>query len=107
MASVRAVSKRVRRRNQDVIHVNSQPSFSNHIPERIVHESLEGGGGIGKTEEHDGWFKKAFMDDEGCFPLISFFDVDVVVPPTNIKLWEDGGVSDLVNEVRDQGKCYV
>ena len=33
-------------RDEEVIHVDDKPSFSDHVPERIIHESLEGGGGV-------------------------------------------------------------
>ena len=43
--------------NQEVIHVDDEPSFSNHVVERVVHESLESGGGVGKSKEHDSGLK--------------------------------------------------
>ena len=42
------------------------------------------------------------MGDEGCFPLVSISDADVVVSPLYIKLGEDLGILYLVNEVLDQ-----
>ena len=36
----------VQGRDEKVSHVDNEPSFSNHVPERIIHESLEGGGGV-------------------------------------------------------------
>ena len=41
----------------EVVHVNDKPSFSDHVTERIVHESLKGGRGVGESKEHDSGFK--------------------------------------------------
>ena len=37
--------------DEEVIHVDDKPSFCNHIAKRVVHKTLEGGGGIGKAED--------------------------------------------------------
>ena len=42
------------------------------------------------------------MGDEGCFPLVSIPDVNVVVSPSDIKFGEDLGIFHLANEVLDQ-----
>ena len=44
------------------------------------------------------------MGDEGGFPLVSVFDADVVVAPTNVKLGEDFCIFELIDEVGDQGE---
>ena len=43
--------------DEQVIHVDDVPSFSDHVSEQIVHETLKGGWGVAKTKEHDGWLK--------------------------------------------------
>ena len=48
--SVRGVDK-------EVVHVDDEPSFGNHVVERVVHKSLKSGGGIGESEEHNSGFK--------------------------------------------------
>ena len=32
--------------DEEAIHVDNQPSFSNHVSEGVIHESLESGRGI-------------------------------------------------------------
>jgi len=91
----------VRGEDKEVIHVDDEPSFCDHVPKGVVHESLESGRGVGEAEEHNSRFKEAFMDDEGGFPLVSIFDVDVVVAPPNIELCEDFSVPEFINEVGD------
>ena len=41
---------------------------------------------------------------EGGLPLISFFDVDVVIPPLNIHLGEILGSFQFINEGEDEGE---
>ena len=42
------------------------------------------------------------MGNEGCLPLISILDANVVVSPLDVKLGEDLGIFYLVDEVLDQ-----
>ena len=79
--------------DEEIIHIDDEPSFGNHVTERVVHETLEGGGRVGKPEEHHGRFEKSFMGDKGCFPLVTVFDLHVVIPPPNVELGEDLGIS--------------
>ena len=85
--------------DEEVVHVNDEPSFCNHIPEQVGHESLESGGGIGHAKEHDSGFVESLVDNEGGLPLVAFLDPDVVISPSYIKLGEDLGVFEFVNEV--------
>ena len=79
--------------DEEVIHVDNEPSFGNHIAEGVIHESLECGRGVGETEEHDGGFEEPLMGDEGGFPLVSILDMDIVVSPSYIEFGEDFGIS--------------
>ena len=62
------------------------------------------GGGVGHAEEHDSGFVKSSVGDEGGFPLVAFFYLDIVISPLHIKLGEDLGVFKFVDEVGDQGE---
>ena len=44
------------------------------------------------------------MGNEGSFPLVTFLDSDVVISPLYIKLGEDLGIFEFVNEIGDQGE---
>jgi hypothetical protein len=94
----------VRGEDQEIIHVNYEPSFGNHITEGVVHESLKSEGGVIHAKEHDCRFKEAFMSDEGTFPLISVLDADVVIAPSNIEFDEDLSSFEFIDEVQDKGK---
>ena len=104
MASPFSVGLWIGRDDEKVVHVDDEPSFSNHILEGVIHESLERSRRVAKAEEHDSGFKKSFVCDEGCFPLVAVFDADIVVSPTNIELSEVASIFQLVHEVRDEGK---
>ena len=71
-----------------VIHIDLQPFFSEHVSKDMVHECLQCGGCIIESEEHDGGFEEPHGSNEGSFPLVLLSNVDVVVPPMNVKFGE-------------------
>ena len=75
--------------DEEVIHIDNEPSFGDHVAEGVVHKALEGGGGIGEAEEHDGGFKESLVSDEGRLPLMTVLDSYVVIPPSYVELSED------------------
>src|ERR1700759_5344580 len=88
--------------DENVIHINDNTSFINDILEKIIHHGLKGSRTVGKTKEHDKWFKQASIGSEGCFPFISFLHSDIVVPPPNIKFGEVLGFFEFVDQVRNE-----
>ena len=90
--------------NEEVIHVNDKPPFRDHIMKRVIHEALESGGGIDETEEHYCRFAESFMGDKGSFPLMSIFDSDIIVSPSNVELDEGFRPLEFIDEVRNEGK---
>ena len=85
--------------DEEVIHVNDEPSFCNHIPERVGHKSLKNGRRIGHAEEHDSGFIEPSVGNEDSLPLVAFLDSDIVISPLYIKLGEDLAIFEFVNEV--------
>ena len=85
--------------DEEVIYVDDKPSFCNHIPERVRHELLESGGRVGHAEEHNSGFIESPVGNESGFPLVSLLDSDVVISPSYIKLGEDLGIFEFVDEV--------
>ena len=71
---------------EEVIHVDDEPSFSDHVTEGVIHEALECGGRVGETEEHGCGFEKTFVGDKGSFPLVTVFDLNIVVAPLDVEL---------------------
>ena len=88
--------------NEEVIHIDDEPSFSDHVLKGVVHELLECGRGVTETKEHNGGFKESFVHDKGHLPLVAILDVDVIVPPMKIKLSEVVSIFQLVHEVGDE-----
>ena len=70
----------------------------------MIHESLEHGGGIAESKEHDGRFEQSHWSDEGSLPLVFFSDANVVVSPANIKLGEQGGFFHVINKFWNKGE---
>ena len=95
---------RVGGEDEEVIHVDNEPSFGDHIVEGVIHESLERGRGVGEAEEHDSGFEEPLMGDEGGFLLVSVLDTDIVVSPSYVELGKDLGVSEFIYEVGDEGE---
>ena len=94
----------VGRGDEEVIHVDDEPPFSDHISEGIIYESLECSRGVIKAKEHDSGFKESFVGDEGCLPLVTVFNVDIVIPPLNVELSEVACVFQLIYKVGDEGE---
>ena len=94
----------VRGEDQEIIHVDEEPSFSDHVVEGVVHETLEGGRRVGHPEEHYKGFEESSVCCKRSFPLVSVFDMHVVVPPTDVELGEDLRSLEFVDEVGDKGE---
>ena len=62
-----------------VVHVDLKPFIYKHICKDMVHESVEGGGSIAESKEHDGVFEESHGSNESGFPLIFLPDVNVVI----------------------------
>ena len=87
-----------------VVHIDLEPSFCDHIGENMVHERLKSRRGVTEPKEHYGGFKEAERSDERCFPLVFLLDANVVVAPMNIKLGEQCRVLHIVDQLRDEGE---
>jgi len=65
---------------------------------------LKGGWAVGHTKEHYQRFEQASIGPEGCFPLVSRLNADIIETPTNIQLGEVSGSVELRYEFGDQWK---
>ena len=92
----------IRGGNGEVIHVDDEPYFNDHVLEEVIHKVLECGREVVKAKEHDHGFKKSFVSDEDCFPLMAILDTDVIVSPMNIEFRKVMSIFQLVHEVRDK-----
>ena len=87
-----------------VIHIDLKPLLWEHICKDMVHESLEGGGGVAESKEHDSGFEESHGGNKSGLPLIFLPDVNVVISPTNIKFGEQGGLFHVIDEFQDEGE---
>src|SRR5712672_921245 len=90
--------------DEHVVHVHCQPAFSDFFLEDGVHHGLEGGGGVGHSEEHNRRFVKSFVSDEGGLPFVAFSNAHVVVSPPDVKLCKEFLHSDAVDQLGNEGK---
>src|SRR6266481_5460881 len=61
---------------------------------------------VGETKVHDQGFEKSTVHLEGCFPLITLFDMHIVISPTYVQLREvlGFGFRNLVDNIGDEGE---
>ena len=99
----------VKRVDKEVVHVDNEPSFCDHIMKGVIHELLKDGKGIGKAKEHYGWFEESFMGNESSLPLVPIFDMDIVISPMNVELGENLCPLEFINKVGDEweGVCIM
>ena len=87
-----------------IVHIDFKPLFWEHIHKDMAHESLEGGGSIAESKEHDSGFEESHGGDESGLPLIFLSDVNVVISPTNVKFGEQSRLLHVIDEFQDEGK---
>ena len=75
--------------------------------EEVIHETLECGSGVSETEEHDNGFEEAFVSDKGGLSLVTIFDADIVIAPTDIKLGKELASLSLSRRLEIRGRGYI
>ena len=85
-----------------IVHINFKLLFSDYISTDVIHEYLECGWCITEAKGHYCGFKEPEGSDECSFPLICLTELNVVIPPMDIKLGKEGRVIHVINEFRDK-----
>ena len=80
-----------------VVHVDLEPLFRDHVCKDMIHKCLEGQWSIAETKEHDCGFIEAKWSNERSLPLILFANVNVVITPSYIKFGEEGGILHVID----------
>jgi hypothetical protein len=88
--------------NGNVVHVDGEPSLGNLFSEDGIHHHLECCGGVGEAKEHYHWFEKSFWGEEGGLPLVPWFDFNIIVPPADVELREEGAATEAVDGLWDE-----
>ena len=64
--------------DEDVIEVHQYTNIE-QVTKDIIHEALESGGCVGKSERHYTPFEGAVASLESCLPFIALLDLDQMV----------------------------
>jgi hypothetical protein len=75
--------------DEQVVHINDEPPFSDKVAEEVVHECLEHGGGVAEAEEHDGGLEETKGSDECCLPVVLRSDQYIIISPAHVHLSEN------------------
>jgi hypothetical protein len=65
----------------------------------MIHEALEGGGGITQAKGHDKKIIVSFMSSKGSLRNVCLFHTDLVVARTKIKFSKELGTTQFIQEV--------
>src|SRR5260221_12150762 len=87
--------------NEYVIHITDSLIAVDEGAADVVHHGLEGGRCVAQSEEHDEWLKESSVHGEGCLPLVSFFEIDIVEAPVEVQCREPFHVAQPSDHVRD------
>ncbi|KAG6892218.1 hypothetical protein C0993_004517, partial [Termitomyces sp. T159_Od127] len=90
--------------DENVIKVYAHYTFSNEVPEDVVHHGLEGGQAISESKKHKKRFKQSPVGPEGSLPLISLMNAHIVVTPLDIQFCEVLCPSEVIDELRNEGE---
>jgi len=71
-------------KDQDVVQIDHHNAFCYEVSENVIHHGLEGGRTVGHPKEHYQGFEQALIGLEGCLPLVSGLNANVVEIPTDI-----------------------
>ncbi|KAG6894494.1 hypothetical protein C0993_011368 [Termitomyces sp. T159_Od127] len=75
-----------------------------HVVEDVVHEVLEGDGGVDHTKGHHKVLKEAIAGAEGSFSFMPWSYADVVIARAEVNLGVDFGAAEVVNKVTNEEK---
>ena len=89
--------------DQNVVEVNNDEGIEVEA-EDVVHEALEGGGGVGEAEWDDGELEVAVAGAEGCLLDVGILDSDLVVALAEVDFGEDGGPMQAIEHIVDAGE---
>ncbi|KAG6868023.1 hypothetical protein C0993_008259 [Termitomyces sp. T159_Od127] len=92
--------------DQDVVRVHNDKDVV-QVMEYVVHEVLEGGGGVGHTKGHHKVLKEAIVGAEGSFPFMPWGYTDIVIARAEVNFGVDFGAVEAVNKVTNEEKWIL
>jgi hypothetical protein len=90
--------------DEQLIHVNDEPAFSDEVAKEVVHERLKHGGRVAETEKHDCRLKETEGSDERRLPVVLGSNQHIIVTPAYVHFGKDVRASEAVNKVGDEGE---
>jgi hypothetical protein len=85
-------------KNKDIVNVNDYVVIA-FSPEDVIHQGLEGSGGVAEAVRQYDEFEVTVAGVEGSFGNILRRDADLVVRSTEIDFGEDGSTSHAIKEI--------
>ena len=61
--------------NEDIVEVDNDANVE-EVTENVIHEALESGGGVRKSERHNEPFKRAIVSMESGLPFFTISDTN-------------------------------
>ncbi|KAG5317508.1 hypothetical protein C0989_001394 [Termitomyces sp. Mn162] len=98
MADMLQMLRRRIRVDQDIVQIYNDKDVV-HVVEDVVHEVLEGGGGVSHSKGHYKILKEAVVGAKGGLPFMSQGDPDVVVAGTKVNFHVNLGAAKAINKV--------
>ncbi|KAG5317510.1 hypothetical protein C0989_001377, partial [Termitomyces sp. Mn162] len=99
-ADVLRMLRRRIRVDQDIVQIYDDKDVV-HVVKDVIHEVLEGGGGVSHSEGHYEILKEAIAGAKGSLPFMSRGDPDVVVAGTKVDFRVNLGAAKAINKVSD------
>ncbi|KAG5335719.1 hypothetical protein C0989_000561 [Termitomyces sp. Mn162] len=90
--------------DEDVVKVYAHYALHDEVPENVVHHSLEGGGAVGESKEHNKQLEQSSVGLESDLPLVSILDMHIVVAPPDVQFSEVLHTLEVVDELGDEGE---
>ena len=93
--------------DEDIIKENSDKMMEKGT-EDMVHEALEGGGGITQAKGHDRKLIVSLMSSKGCLGDVCLFHTYLVIARAKIKFGKKLGVTQFIQElINDRNGKFV
>jgi len=85
--------------NENIIHIDEEPTSIELSDEDIVHHVLECGGRVAEPKENYCGLKEAIVYNKGSEWFMSFCDSDIVVPPSYVHFHEQFLALEFIHEI--------
>ncbi|KAG5346576.1 hypothetical protein C0989_000616 [Termitomyces sp. Mn162] len=96
---LRMLRRRIRV-DQDIVQIYDDKDVV-HVVKDVIHEVLEGGGGVSHSEGHYEILKEAVAGAKGGLPFMPWGNPDVVVAGTKVDFRVNLGAAKAINKVSD------